>query len=447
MKFKIIFLILFALSYTARGQDRTISSEDTGYEKRIRSYVDSLKVIDTHEHLLDPQIIKGSYFLDFSLLFQQNGYDDLVSAGMPDSLFEDLFNEPLTPVQKWKLIEPYWGNSFNTSFNRIILLGINKLYGTKDLNESTVGPLSAKIANAYKTNWYEQVLKDSCNIKYVIKDGDPIPGKDDYFRYEKRFDNWLTIRSKYGIDSLAIKQLDPIYTLEDFTRSLRVAFEKEVKKGMIAVKIFVAYYRTLSFDKVETDAARKVFRSLVNGDEDHVISFKDAKPLQDYMLYVLMDLAEEYKIPVAIHTGIQAGKGKIVGNTNPTLLTNLFNEYPEVKFVLYHGSYPYGGELSALAKNYKNVYIDMNWMYSISPTYSERYMNEWLETVPVSRLTAFGGDCMSVENTYSELKVAKKIITKVLCNKIKEGYLSEPEAKMIAKMILFDNASRLYNLP
>ena len=447
MKFKIIFLILFALSFTARGQDHTISSGDNGYENRFKSYVDSLKVIDTHEHLLDPQIIKGSYFLDFSLLFQQNGYDDLVSAGMPDSLFDDLFNEPLTPVQKWKLIEPYWGNSFNTSFNRIILLGINKLFGTNDLNESTVGPLSAKIANAYNTSWYEQVLKDSCKIKYVIRDGDPIPGKDDYFRYEKRFDNWLTIRSKYGIDSLAIKQLDPIYTLEDFTRSLRVAFEKEVKKGMIAVKIFVAYYRTLSFDKVETDAARKVFRSLVNGDEDHVISFKDAKPLQDYMLYVLMDLAEEYKIPVAIHTGIQAGKGKIVGNTNPTLLTNLFNEYPEVKFVLYHGSYPYGGELSALAKNYKNVYIDMNWMYSISPTYSERYMNEWLETVPVSRLTAFGGDCMSVENTYSELKVAKKIITKVLCNKIKEGYLSEPEAKRIAKMILFDNASKLYNLP
>src|SRR5512133_3460167 len=128
MKIKITFLILFILSFTARGQNPTISSGGTGYENRIRSYIDSLKIIDTHEHLLDPQIIKGSYFLDFSLLFQQNGYDDLVSAGMPDSLFDDLFNEPLSPVQKWKLIEPYWGNSFNTSFNRIILLGINKLF-------------------------------------------------------------------------------------------------------------------------------------------------------------------------------------------------------------------------------------------------------------------------------------------------------------------------------
>jgi hypothetical protein len=447
MKIKITFLILFTLSFTARGQDQTISSVGAGYENRIRSYIDSLKIIDTHEHLLDPQIIKGSYFLDFSLLFQQNGYDDLVSAGMPDSLFDDLFNEPLSPSQKWKLIEPYWANSFNTSFNRMILLGVNKLFGISALNESTVGPLSVKIANAYNTDWYERVLRDSCHIKYVIKDGDPIPGKDDYFRYAKRFDSWLLVKSKYLIDSLAIKQLDPIYTLEDFTKSLRVAFEKEVKKGMIAVKVFVAYYRPLNFDKVETDAAKKVFKSLINGDEDHVISLKDAKPLQDYMFHCLMDLAKEYKIPVAFHTGLQAGRGKLVGNTDPTLLTNIFNEYPEIKFVLYHGSYPYGGELSALAKNYKNIYIDMNWMYSVSPTYSERYLSEWLETVPVSRLIAFGGDCMSVENTYSELKVAKRIIAKVLCNKIRDGYLSESEAKVAARMILFDNASRLYNLP
>ena len=447
MKIKITFLILFTLSLTARGQDQTISLVGAGYENRIRNYVDSLKIIDTHEHLLDPQIIKGSYFLDFSLLFQQNGYDDLVSAGMPDSLFDDLFNEPLSPIQKWKLIEPYWGNSFNTSFNRMILLGVNKLFGISALNESTVGPLSVKIANAYNTDWYERVLRDSCHIKYVIKDGDPIPGKDNYFRYAKRFDSWLLVKSKYLIDSLAIKQLDPIYTLEDFTKSLRVAFEKEVKKGMIAVKVFVAYYRPLNFDKVETDAAKKVFRSLINGDEDHVISLKDAKPLQDYMFHCLMDLAKEYKIPVAFHTGLQAGRGKLVGNTDPTLLTNIFNEYPEIKFVLYHGSYPYGGELSALAKNYKNIYIDMNWMYSVSPTYSERYLSEWLETVPVSRLIAFGGDCMSVENTYSELKVAKRIIAKVLCSKIRDGYLSESEAKVAARMILFDNASRLYNLP
>ncbi len=447
MKFRFLILIILTVSSSLRGEGQTRTLQQTGYDIRIRNFIDSLWIIDTHEHLLDPEIIKDSYFMDFSLLFLQNGYDDLRSAGMPDSLYNYLFNEELTPIQKWKLVSPYFKNTFNTSFSRIILSGIKDLYGIDALNESTVDKLSDNIVKAYSSNWYDRILKDSCRIKYVIKDGNNMPGMDDFFRYETRFDSWLTVRSKYRIDSLAILQLDPIYNLEDFDKSLRTAFEKEVKKGMIAVKVFVAYYRTLNFEKVEHDAAKKVFRSLVNGEEDHVITFEDAKPLQDYMLHNLLDLAKEYKIPVAFHTGIQAGQGKILGNTNPVLLTNLFNEYPEIKFVLYHGSYPFGGELSALAKNYRNVYIDMNWAYAISPSYSERYLNEWLETVPVSKLMAFGGDCMAVENIYSELKVAKRIISNVLCNKVRDGYFSEHEAKVVAKMILFDNASRVYNLP
>ena len=172
----------------------------------------------------------------------------------------------------------------------------------------------------------------------------------------------------------------------------------------------------------------------------------EAKPLQDYLFHHLMKLAEKHDIPVAFHTGLQAGKGKIIGNSDPTLLTNIFNEYPRNEFVLYHGSYPFGGTLSALAKNYRNVYIDMNWVYSVSPTYSKRYLSEWLETVPVSRLIAFGGDCMSAENVYSELITARKIITEVLSEKVAEGYLSEPEARIIARMILRDNAAKLYKL-
>ncbi len=447
MKFRLLIIIILTVASSLRGEGQTKTLQQAGYDIRIRSFIDSLWIIDTHEHLLDPEVIKSSYCLDFSLLFLQNGYDDLRSAGLPDSLFNFLFNEEHSPVQKWELMSPYFKNTFNTSFSRIILSGIKDLYGIGDLNESTVEKLSEKIVKAHSSNWYDRILQDSCRIKYVIINGKPIAGMGDYFRHETRFDSWLTVRSKYRIDSLAIQQVDPIFSLEDFERSLRTAFEKEVKNGMVKAKVFVAYYRPLNFAKVDYNEAKKVFRLLINGEEDHAISFKDAKPLQDYMLYRLLDLANEYKLPVAFHTGMQAGMGKLLGNTNPTLLTNLFSEYPEIKFVLYHGSYPFGGELSALAKNYRNVYIDMNWTYSISPTYTERYLNEWLETVPASKIMAFGGDCMAVENIYSELKVAKRIISNVLCNKVRDGYFSEQDAKDVAKMILFDNASRLYNLP
>jgi len=446
MRFRITFLILIASILPGKAQKFLHTLPAPGFEKRIINYIDTIRTIDTHEHLIGPEMLNDSYFLDFSLLFMQNGYDDLVSAGMPDTLFNEIFNSQLDPVSKWRIIEPYWKNSFNTSFNRIIMHSITSLYGINELNETTVGPLSEKIRKAHQADWFDRIIRDSCRIDYIIKDGNYMPGKDGYVRYEKRFDDWLTVRSKYRIDSLAILQLDPIYSLDDFVRSLESAFEKELKNGMIAVKIFSSYYRTLQFDKTSPDAAKKVFKTLVNGEEDFKISMKEAKPLQDYMLFKLLDLARKYDKPVAIHTGIQAGKGKIIGNSNPELLTNLFIDYPDVNFVLYHGSYPYGGELSALAKNFRNVYIDMNWVYMVSPTYSERYFNEWLEMVPVSRITAFGGDCMAVENVYSELLAAKRIISKVLINKVREGYFTEHEAMAIATMIFHDNAAKLYNL-
>lgn len=438
------FLIL--LSLVTNSQEPGYLRNNQGVELRLARYLDSLTIIDTHEHLIDPEILKNSYFLDFMLLFNQNGYDDLISAGMPVTYYDMLFNQELSPVQKWKLIEPYWNNSFNTSFNRTILYSIRNLYGVNDLNESTVDLLSERIKKAYEKDWFGTILRDSCKIKYIIKDGEYVPGKDDYIKYAKRFDSWLLVRSKWRIDSLAIRQLDPIYTLEDFVKSLQTSFEKELKGGMIVVKTLASYYRTLNFEKTDKEAARKVFRTLVNGEENFTMSMKDAKPLQDYMLYQLLDLANKHGMPVAIHTGLQAGWKKIIDNTNPEHLINILTEYPGINFVLYHGSYPYGGLLSAIAKNYRNVYIDMNWSYMISPTYAERYFNEWLEMVPASRLIAFGGDCMAAENVYSELKSARKIITKVLSEKVNSGYISESEAKQIARMILYDNASRLYNL-
>jgi predicted TIM-barrel fold metal-dependent hydrolase len=164
------------------------------------------------------------------------------------------------------------------------------------------------------------------------------------------------------------------------------------------------------------------------------------------MMQSLFRMAREYKLPVAFHTGFQAGNGNYINNADPSLLTNLFLEFPDINFVLYHGSYPYGGILATLAKSFRNVYLDMNWTYALSPTYTERYLSEWLETVPVSKIMAFGGDQRCAENTYGQLIIAKKIISEVLIKKVREGYLSENEAKSIAGSILHDNAVKFYNL-
>ena len=152
------------------------------------------------------------------------------------------------------------------------------------------------------------------------------------------------------------------------------------------------------------------------------------------------------KVPFIFHTGLQSGNGNQIENSNPTHLVNLFREYPEVDFILLHGGYPFGGETAATVKYFRNVYMDMAWLYAISPSFSERYLHEWLETVPASKIMAFGGDYFNVENLYAHLLFAKQIVANVLISKVKDGYFSEEEAVSIAKKILHDNAIRIYKI-
>jgi predicted TIM-barrel fold metal-dependent hydrolase len=350
------------------------------------------------------------------------------------------------PTEKWKSIEPYWNKSFNTSYNRVLLSSIKNLYGIDGLNASTVDTISSFMKTAYKGNWFNHVLRNMCKIDWLIQDDEELGDKRTYVRYSGRFTDYLGIKSKFAIDSIAVSQVDPIYSLADLVKSMEEQFEEKVADGMVVVKVAIAYKRTLFFENVKEDAAKKVFSKIISGNEDFKLTFAEAKPLQDYLMYKILDLARKHKLPVAFHTGFLAGRNTIIGNTDPELLTNLFLKYPDVRFVLFHGSFPYGGTISALAKNFPNVYIDMNWIFAISPAYTARYLNEWLEMVPASKIFAFGGDQRTVENTYGQMLTAKKVISDVLIEKVRAGYLSISEAKQVAKMILHDNAVEFYNL-
>jgi uncharacterized protein len=446
MKLRLSVLLIFLLSTVSFGREGSKAPLEPGYERRIRDYIDTMRIIDTHEHMFNPEALRTTHFLDFTLMLHQNRYDDLLSSGMPDSVYNYLFNKQLTPLAKWKIVEPYWNKSFNTASNRVILNATRDLYGISELNDSTVELLSSRMKDAYSGDWFNSVLNTKCRFDYVLQESDFVGVNSSFVRYTDKFSDWLTVRTKYRIDSLAASQVEPIYSLEDYVGSMRKAFEDAIKMGMVAVKVNIAYSRPLNFDDVSPDIAKKVFHKLTSGNENFELTFRDAKPLQDYMLHQLLELARQYRLPVAFHTGMQAGSGNVLNNSDPVLLTNLFFGYPDIKFVLYHGSYPFGGALSVLVKTFRNVYLDMNWTYSISPAYAERFLSEWLDTAPVSKIMAFGGDQRCVENTYGELVIAKKVISDVLIDKVKNGYLTESEAKTVGKMILHDNGVEFYNL-
>ena len=442
-------ILIFSLFFTLQAQVRIKPLAQTGYEKRISAYISGMRVVDTHEHLEDQAAWIKPGKLDFMLLLQHYAYDDIRSAGMPKQTFNKLLTDSLTVMEKWNILKPYWEATSNTAYCRAALLTADKLFDVNDLNETTVLDLSAKIKKSYQSDWYDQVLNKKCGIDYVLVDEDHSMLSDPArFKHVKRFGEFIFAVSAQKIETIAKEQNTPIRTLDDFVTALGVSFHKAMDHNNVAVKIGVAYERDLFFDDVSKEKADEVFRKIMALPAGSVLKYNgsEIKPLQDYMVHRILDLCKSTDTPVEFHTGLQAGDGNYIDNSNPTHLTNLFLKYRDVKFILFHGGYPFGGELAAVAKGFKNVYIDMCWLYIISPSYSERYLHEWLETVPASKIMAFGGDFRNVENIYGHLLFAKQIVTKVLTEKVKDGYFSESEALKIARMILHDNAVRILNL-
>jgi uncharacterized protein len=439
------FLILLTGSMIAAAQVAVHPAPEEGYDSRIRAYIDNLWIVDTHEHLTNPSGIKNSNKADFMILLHQYADDDIKSAGMSKPAFELLLKDSLSAQEKWTLLSPWWEKSSNTAYNRAVMVTMEHLFGVRELNGETVALLSEKIRNAYQTDWYDHILREKCRIRYVINDNpDRSFGNPSMFRYTQRFE-YFRLDSREKVEQVSKRTGFSISTPDDLVNALNAEFEKALKSDFVTIKTTAAYQRTLFFEDVSRERAEESLRIILAATVEPV-SAEQAKPLADFMMHRMLDLALKHDKPVQIHTGLQAGDGNYIENANPTHLANLFLKYRDVRFVLLHGGYPFGSELASLAKNFRNVYIDLAWLYIISPSFSERYLHEWLETIPASKIMGFGGDYDNVENVYAHQLFARQVIGNVLVQKVKDRYLSEKEALQIASMLLYENAVDFYRL-
>ncbi len=447
MRYSITIFFIFLFVGSILSQIQIVDPPKPNYEERITSAVNEIRIIDTHEHLFtEEERLQAPDRIDFTLLFGDYAQADIVSAnkGNIKEFIDILYNNNLPLLERWKILEPVYESMRSTSYGRVPLIAARDLYGISDINESTVKELSSRMKKANKKGWYKYVLKEKAKIDIAIIDMGHQKYDPYFYRHVEKFDNFIFVSSYAQIKDFGLKYNMPINSLDDYLKVLRKAFLEGIDYGMVGVKSALAYSRILKYDNVPEEKAKKVFTSILDRSD---ISPEKVKALQDYLIHRVLDLVNEFDLPIQFHTGLYAGnEGRVITNSNPTHLVNLFVEYPDIDFVLLHSSYPYGGELSTLAKNFPNVFIDMTWSYVISPSYSKRYLHEWIETVPANKILAFGGDYRFVEGVYAHAVMAREVISKVLIEKVRDRYLTENEAINIAKKVLRDNAMRIFNL-
>lgn len=429
---------------------------------RLKGEIDLITIVDAHEHVIDRhESLKRNVDL-FDLFERTYVKADFVSAGMSRDEWK---REVFDPEEGWQRIKPFIRAVRNTSYYRSMIGAFRDLYGFPDpeLNDDNWRELSDGISAANKReDWYKYVLKDKSRIEVSLLQIAEADGPPGVFEREREF--WLAVlwidpllhgyadfvyvedktwRGRilhYGREALKKEHALPIDSFEDYLALVDTVMKVAVSKGAVAVKSVISYSRTLQFDPIGKSEAERIF--FKRADE---ITPAEVKAFQDCMMHLIVQKTIEYGLPFQIHTGIQHGSGNVLSNSNPLHLTDLFVAYPRAKFILFHGSYPYGGELAVLAKTFPNVYLDFCWLPLISPAVAERNLLEWLDTVPGSKLE-WGGDCQHVEAVYGHVLQTRAVLARALAAKVTAGSFDLEVALDLAKKMLRDNVWQIYKL-
>ena len=324
--------------------------------------------------------------------------------------------------------------------------------------------LSRRITKAYqREDWYDFVMRKRLNIEvafldafwepgYLDRDGlfVPGPGMDPFVwvRSGRHFTaNAPSVFSPSGwwpaspIDDIRKKWGVGFETLDEYLALIDLALSKVRDNGGHAIKLRVAYNRDLQVSKVSRTEAEAIF---CKTEED--LTAEDAKHFEDYAIRTVIEKATELNFPVQLHTGMHGIPGNPPQRGNPLQLVNLLMEYPRTKFILFHASYPFVGEMASLVKSFPNAYLDICWMPWLLDVNLTRYLKEWLAVLPCSKMMV-SGDAETVERAYSAFVFAKRCFAEALADYVEEGLYSKETAARIAEKVFRKNAQAVYSIP
>ncbi len=422
--------------------------------RALREHIDNIRVVDTHEHLTSEEewLAADEGLVDFSRLFVHYACVDVISAGMPQADMNRVRSAETPLDEKWAMFEPYWEKARNTAYCKTVEESIKDLFDLPGLNAKTYKPLAARMRKMRKPGYYRHVLKDKARIaKSILNTGMDRPNPD-FFVAVASFDHYAMLRTRDDLHYLESESEMSIRSVDDLVTALGTALEKKIECGIVAVKSPIAYQRTLAFELPPKPDAEIAFNQLLTDrgyyrlSGLHGLSGREGKPLQDYMYHKIVQACIDHSMPMQIHTGVQEGNGNYLAQSNPLLLNNIFMQYPEARFDIFHAGYPFWAELGVMAKMFPGVHADLCWTNIISPGAARRALDEWLEVMPACKIFAFGGDYIFVEGVLAHAKWARYNVARVLADKVDDDYFTLDEAKRIADMVLRENAQEFYGL-
>ncbi|HJT86292.1 MAG TPA: amidohydrolase family protein [Bryobacteraceae bacterium] len=256
------------------------------------------------------------------------------------------------------------------------------------------------------------------------------------------------LRARY-LEESGLRAVPP--TLSDYlARVVTPTLERQKRGGALAEKFEAAYLRSLAFDKADGAAAARIYAQYASKsappDDDY-------KVLQDHLFRYIA--AECGRLGMAVHFHTMAGAGGYfdVAGANPLLLEPVLDD-PDLRktlFVMVHGGWPFTREITALLEK-PNAYLDFSAQdLELTPATLAATLREWLEWVPEKVL--FGTDAYPYseqlgweESGWMAARTGRRALAIALTGMMRDGEVSRERAGELARMVLRENARRLYGL-
>lgn len=420
---------------------------------RIRNHADQVKVINTHEHQHLPEVYGDYHFRFYHLMAASYLAADISSAGVNGSDWKLI--DSLSLDQLWEVYGEALNNTRSTSYYSHFVKGFRKLYDFSDLyfTKDNIPKLSAMIEANYKDykSWFDKSFsKAGYDLMFIDQFWKPFNAELDkkYFALVFQINPLISESSKRPEKG---SQLNSIYkeandsgfeinNLDDYLKFCDHLFKKNIENNTVCIKNSQAYSRTLFYEDVPYEEAKALF------DKPSLkLTSAEAKRIEDFMFHWIIKQAIKYDLPVQIHTGYLAGNGNVLDNGQPIKLNNLFMKYPEAKFDIFHGGFPWTDEVAALGKMFPNVYLNLVWLPQISREKAISALDVMFDCVPYNKFF-WGGDCGLIEESAGSLEFGKDVVSEVLAKRVERGLLTEEVAFDIVDKIFRGNAIKVFKL-
>ena len=243
----------------------------------------------------------------------------------------------------------------------------------------------------------------------------------------------------------ALNELLPrVDSYETLLKKYQERLDRAVQEnGFIGVKVHLAERVGLNARPVSSDEAKKAFAAAQAGDSNA------GKTIYVAIFTETMLQCQDLKVPVHVHTGFTGGlwKGPI-SNADPFHLAPFLEEkrFLQTRVMLLHAGYPWTKQAGQLAHTFPHVWVDMGQMTPWASLALAECYRDVMAWAPLSKIVIGSGGHGTPEIAWLAAKTAKIALSEVMEDAVRLGLMTEVQAEKTGRMILHDNAARLYNL-